>query len=290
MKRQPPRAVLYTRISTDEQAESGTSLESQPLACAQEAKRLAAEVVTHCQDAGVSGAFYETRPGIQDALKVIEDGRADTLIVHSISRLSRDSEHPAAIRNRVAAAGGRIVFCDMDFAPTPEGDLAFGIMGTFAEYERKVIRGRSMKGRRRRAEEGVQTSRGQRPYGYAIVTRDAVLRGEWPAELLGTYQVVEDEARWGRAMFTRYSEGSSLRQIALYLHRQGVPTPRGGVEWEAETIARILKNPVYKGEPTFGRRVNGVAKVQLSQSSPRAVSRRWYSMRSTQDSGHAATP
>ncbi len=78
------------------------------------------------------------------------------LIIANLSRFSRDREHQSAIKKRVQAAGARLVFCDMDFDDTPEGDLAFGIMGTFADYERKVIKDRTMKGRKRRAQEGLQ--------------------------------------------------------------------------------------------------------------------------------------
>ena len=80
-----------------------------------------------------SGALYHARPGIQAALRDLEAGKADTLIIANLSRFSRDREHQSTIKKRVEAAGARLVFCDMDFADTPEGDLAFGIMGTFAD-------------------------------------------------------------------------------------------------------------------------------------------------------------
>lgn len=56
---QPPRAVIYTRVSTDRQAEKGTSLESQLEsqleACQKKAKEMGAEVVSVHEEAGGDG-------------------------------------------------------------------------------------------------------------------------------------------------------------------------------------------------------------------------------------------
>src|SRR4028119_842290 len=169
-----PRAILYTRVSTSDQAEHGTSLDEQLAACTKKAQQLGVQIVGHGRAAGVSGGLYATRDRLQAALARIEAGDADTLITANLSRFSRDREHQSAIKKRVQAAGGGLVFCDMESADTPEGDLAFGIMGTFADYERKVIKERTMKGRRR-AEQGIQPCRNHSPFGYHVVTSKDVL-------------------------------------------------------------------------------------------------------------------
>src|ERR1041384_4753007 len=83
----PLKAVLSLRVSTEDQAENGTSLETQELACLRKAAELNAQVVTIYRDEGVSGALYHTRAGMQAALADIEAGKANLLIVYSISRL-----------------------------------------------------------------------------------------------------------------------------------------------------------------------------------------------------------
>lgn len=249
---QPAKAVLYTRVSTDEQADKGTSLAEQLIACGRKAEQTGAQVVAHYEDAGVSGALYESRPGLQAALRDIEAKRADSLIVYNVSRLSRDREHQSLIKRRVETAGGRLVFCDMSFDDTPEGDLAFGIIGTFADYERKSIRKRTMAGRRRRAEEGIQPSRSRSPHGYHIVTKKDVLAGLFPLELLGTYQIVRDQAEAIRHIFYGYADGKSLTVLTRELQAL-YPVPRGGQYWRRDSLKRIMENPVYKGTPAFGR-------------------------------------
>ncbi len=247
-------AVLYTRVSTGDQDKNGTSPETQLSACRARALAEGLPVVAQYHDGGISGGFLLTRAGMQAALADIQAGRADTLICANISRYSRDTEHQQAIKKAVKAAGGHLVFCDMAFDDTPEGDLAFGVMGTFAEYERKVIRQRTMRGKRKRAEEGQQPQRSRSPYGYHIVTNAEVAAGLHPAHLRGRYLVLEPMAGMVRRIFADYHSGAfSLSALCLALNREGVATPGHGRAWQEATLRVILMNPVYKGEPVSGR-------------------------------------
>lgn len=249
-----PCAVVYTRVSTDEQASHGTSLESQLAACLAKAESVGARVVATYDDAGVSGGFYATRSGLQSALALIDEGRADLLIVASVSRLSRDVEHQAVIKKRIQVAGGRLVFCDMSCEDTPEGDFTVGIFGHFAQYERLLIKSRTTNGRRKRAEEGVQPARTLSPYGYYLPTHADALRGVYTAAEVGKYLVVEDRAHWIREAFARCAAGESLRSITRYLGDMGAPTPRGGATWHQTSLLVILRNPIYKGLGAYGKK------------------------------------
>ena len=162
-------------------------------------------------------------------------------------------EHQQAIKKAVKAAGGRIVFCDMDFDDTPEGDLAFGIMGGFAQYERALIKDRTMKGKRKRAEEGQQPQRSTPAYGYHIVTNAQVECGLYPPEMRGRYVIIEAEAEIVRELFTRYAAGGGgAPPLARDLNARHIPASRGGL-WHPVCVAIILRNPVYKGQPAYGR-------------------------------------
>lgn len=68
--KQTQKAILYCRVSTEEQAENGTSLETQKEACLLKAERMGAFPVRICEDEGVSGTRYQTRPGIIEALRL----------------------------------------------------------------------------------------------------------------------------------------------------------------------------------------------------------------------------
>ena len=259
-------AVIYTRVSTGDQDKHGTSPETQLDACRKKALALGLPIVAEYYDGGISGGFLLMRTEFQAAIADIQAGRADTLICLNISRYSRDTEHQQAVKKAVKAAGGRLVFCDMDFDDTPEGDLAFGIMGGFAQYEKAVIKDRTMRGKRKRAEEGQQPQRSRPPYGYHIVTNAEVTTGIHPAEMRGRYLVAEETAPIVRRLFADYhSAGYSLSTLCLALNKEGVPTPAQGRAWREATLRVILMNPVYKGQPVSGRHKVSTDESRLGQ-------------------------
>ncbi len=250
---------IYARVSTPGQAREGTSLENQELMGHRKAARLGARVARVYRDPGVSGALYLARPGLQAALADIEAGRIGGLIVADMSRYSRDREHQARIRERVEAAGGRLLFCDLEFAwdeeegaLTPEAELHFHIQGDIAHYERAHKRLATMRGRRALARQGIQPARAQHPYGYHVVTRADVMAGRHPLDALGRYQIVEGQAAWVRQMYRLAAAGASLRDICRHLQERGVPAPRGGPWWYQQTVRHILARPLNKGEAVFG--------------------------------------
>ena len=248
------KAIIYARVSTTEQAVNGTSLEQQQERGFEYAERRDAIAVRVCVDAGVSGALYETRPGIIEAIEAIERKEAELLIVTKVDRLGRSARVIQQIAERIDRAGGQIVTCDgMELGRTSVGKLTLNTFAGMAEFERDTIRERSMNGRRAKALQGVQTTRNRSPYGYHIVTHKDVDRGLYSKELTGQYVIVEETAPWIREIFTRYAGGASLRAVASWLEAQGVPTPRNGKGWQAKSLHLLLANPVYKGEPISGR-------------------------------------
>ncbi len=66
----PRRAILYARVSTDEQASSGYSLAQQLEALREYAAREGYEVLEEVQDPGQSGASLE-RPGMDRVRKKV---------------------------------------------------------------------------------------------------------------------------------------------------------------------------------------------------------------------------
>ena len=247
-------AVLYTRVSTEEQAKHGTSLEGQRDACRKKALELSLPIVAEYEDAGVSGAFFDHRLNLQNALSDIREGRADTLIATELDRLSRDVEHQQRILKLVRTAGGRLVFCAGTFDDTAEGDLNYTFQGGFKQYEKSVIRRRLMNGKRRRLEEGIQPNRSNPPFGYHVPTQADVMRGDYPLEELGRYILIPEQAEVVRWMFESYAGGLlTLPEIAREMNARKVPTKRGGLHWRAVNFAYIFANPVYKGQPVGGR-------------------------------------
>jgi DNA-binding transcriptional ArsR family regulator len=81
-----PRAVLYGRVSTQEQADTGTSLATQLAALRRRARECCARIVAECLDDGVSGTRLLTRSEIQRALGFFRTGQANLRMVPDVTR------------------------------------------------------------------------------------------------------------------------------------------------------------------------------------------------------------
>ena len=86
------RAVLYARVSTDEQAEKGYSLPSQLEACRRYAEQNEMTVVAEFSDDYSGATPIESRPEGSKAHGMLKDGHADVLIAYRIDRIVRPPE------------------------------------------------------------------------------------------------------------------------------------------------------------------------------------------------------
>ncbi|HLV78947.1 MAG TPA: recombinase family protein [Chthonomonadaceae bacterium] len=253
------RAITYTRVSSDDQANEGTGLETQQIEAERLAERLGAVVVARESDPGISGTLPPgpERPAIERALRLLETGQADALIAYNASRLGRKTSIALSIWERVQEAGARLFLCDIGEV-TEANEIIFTLMGGYAQHEWRMIKQRMMEGRRRWAERGRMPSRALPPYGYRIVKKGEVgPEGEEP----GQYYIFEDEARVARLIFEWYAGGDSLYQVCRKLQNAGIPCSlenkgQAKVEhpmWCRSTIKRILNNTAYKGYAVWGK-------------------------------------
>src|SRR6266540_5943055 len=160
------RSVIYTRVSTDEQAENH-SLPSQIAACERYATQNGMVVVATIQDV-MSGAKLE-RPGLEKVRTLMAHGEIEALIVYTSDRLTRSVAHSLLLRDELKRTHTTLhcVTKGQASQDTPEGGLMATIEAAFAEYERLKIRERSMRGKRAKAESGKHHGIGKRPlYGY----------------------------------------------------------------------------------------------------------------------------
>jgi site-specific DNA recombinase len=89
----PKTAVLYTRVSTDEQARSGYSLAQQLEALREYAAREGYEVLEEVQDPGQSEASLE-RPGMDRVKDLVAAGSVSVVLAQDRDRIARE---PATI-------------------------------------------------------------------------------------------------------------------------------------------------------------------------------------------------
>lgn len=210
-KREGNRAVMYLRVSTDDQA---TSVEAQRAACTRIADQRGYEMVGEYVDENVSGTKrIDQRPALKRALADLAGDKADRLIVAKLDRLARNVRVALEIEEDYATRHGwGIVLGDMDIdTSTAAGKLQLSMFASVARFERDRISERTREALAVKRAQGVRLG------------RPSVL----PTEIVS--RIVSERA-----------EGASLRVIADGLTRDGIATAQGGKAWHASTVSKVL--------------------------------------------------
>ncbi len=224
-------AVIYLRVSTEEQAERGYSLAAQEAMCKARAKSLRAAVEVY-RDEGVSGSTLE-RPALNMARERLRRGDVRYFVCLDPDRLSRKLAHQLILTEEIEQAGCMLEFVNFDWKQTAEGRLYYSLRGAIAEYEKEKIVERTKAGKIAKALQGKLTH-APGTYGYRFDTVSD--------ELIP----LPHESAVVRYMFSMAIEGLSYKQIADRLNSCGIPSPRGAL-WSRGTVRRIVRNPTYKG-------------------------------------------
>src|SRR5215212_7737361 len=149
----PKRAILYARVSTDEQARSGYSLAQQMEALRGYAAREGYEVLEEVVDPGQSGASLE-RPGMDRVRDLVAAGGVSAVLAQDRDRFSREPAYTYLLRREFEEHGCELRALNDKGDGSPEGDLTDGILDQLAKYERAKIAERSRRGKLRKAREG----------------------------------------------------------------------------------------------------------------------------------------
>ncbi len=102
------RAIMYLRVSTEEQAEKGFSIQAQREECINKAQELGCYDVTEYLDDGISGSIME-RPMLINALEVMKHNKIDFFISFDSSRLSRNVSHQLILIDSIKKYGTKLV-------------------------------------------------------------------------------------------------------------------------------------------------------------------------------------
>lgn len=205
--------VLYVRVSTDDQADAGVSLDMQRESCRSYAKARGWAVIAEEVDDGYSGATLK-RPGIERALAKLRDGSAAGIIVWKFDRLTRWLRDLLAIVDLCDERGAALVsVTEAVDTSTPSGRLMLNIIGSFAQHERETISARVAAAMAHVKKQGYWTG-GHVPPGCEVVQdgeRRRLVRGP--------------HADTVAQVWTWVLAGDGLISIAKRLREAGVPAP-----------------------------------------------------------------
>ena len=135
------KVVAYVRVSTDEQATSGQSLEAQRTKLTAYADLYDLDLVEVVVDAGESAKSLK-RPGLQHALGLIRAGEAEGLVIAKLDRLTRSiADWQILIDGYFGERAGKQLFSvgDSIDTRTAAGRLVLNVLLSVAQWEREAI-------------------------------------------------------------------------------------------------------------------------------------------------------
>ncbi len=228
-------AIGYTRVSTEEQAREGISLEVQKDKIEKYAELHNLELIKNIVDEGESGKDLN-REGINEILSLIKDQKINHMIVYKMDRLTRNVFDLLYLIRKVFEPG-KIQFHSISEkidTETAMGKFFLTIMGGFAEMERDVISERTKAVLRHKISKGEYV--GSPALGYLASTGEN--------KFLEVDEREQDTVK--RIFYLKRYRHLSLGKIAKELNENAVLTKRGG-KWYSGTIKLILD----RGESKF---------------------------------------
>ena len=159
------RAALYIRVSTDEQAREGFSIDAQKRKLLAYAESQDWDVTSILVDDGYSAKDLN-RPAMQELLEKVRGEEIDVVLVFKLDRLTRSVKDLYHLLDEFARhdVGFRSSQEQFD-TTTTMGRAMLGILGIFAQWERETIAERVRMGMEQKVREGKKPG-GKYPYGY----------------------------------------------------------------------------------------------------------------------------
>ncbi|MDP9487490.1 MAG: recombinase family protein [Actinomycetota bacterium] len=157
------RVILYTRVSTDEQAERGYSLPEQMRELREHAKREGWEVVEEVVDAGYSRSSLN-RPGMNRVRELVAAGDVDAVLAWKRDRYGA-APWPGVLEVEFAAVGCALRSLD-DSGEGEDAEFMGGIKDLIAKRELRVMSQRAGMGKRSKAREGKIVGSGPALFGF----------------------------------------------------------------------------------------------------------------------------
>lgn len=245
--------AIYTRVSTTDQAREGHSLEEQE-------KRLRAmceannyEVYKVYTDAGISGKSTENRPAYQSMIRDMKKGKFNLIVAFKMDRISRSIVDFEDFFNLIKKYNCGIEFlCEKIDTSGAAGMMFARILGIFAQFERELIRERTLVG----VESAVNKGHfgGKPPLGYKHSLDES------GKHKLKEWHIEENEAEIVKEIFNLCASGKTYFQISNIL-KEKYPKVISSIrkdkitnkettiyrQWSDASISCILNNKCYMG-------------------------------------------
>jgi len=219
-----PLAAIYIRVSTEDQAKQGISLQAQEEALKNYASALGYELFNIYKDEGKSAKDIKGRKEMSNMLEDAKNKKFQAIFVYKLDRFSRSLKDLIETIERLKEWNVDFVSLQDKIETTSaSGKLMFHIISAFAEFERNVTGERTKFSMDKKARDGFLVSRA--PFGYKIVEKKLI-----PKENSYIVQELFQEFLNNEISLTKLAEKYNL---------------------SVNGLKKILKNQTYLGKIKF---------------------------------------
>lgn len=203
------KAAIYIRVSTQEQATEGYSIQAQTDRLIKYVEAKDFILYKKYIDAGYSASKLE-RPAMQDLIQDVQSKKVDVVIVYKLDRLSRSQKDTMYLIEDIFRPNDvELISMQESFdTSTAFGSATVGMLSVFAQLERKSISERMITGRVERAKKGFYHTGGQDrpPAGYQFNSDNQLIINEYEAAAI-------------KDLFRLYNDGLGKSSISEYLKK-----------------------------------------------------------------------
>jgi len=225
------KAAIYTRVSTEDQAKEGFSLDAQLDKLRSYCKARDWEISGEYVDDGYSGRYIKHRPAYKKMMDEIENW--DTLLVIKMDRIHRNSKNFMLMMEDLKKKNKEFVSMTESLdTSTAMGRFVMDIIQRIAQLESEQIGERVYIGMEQKARVNGGVLGFNIPYGYDYINNNL--------------RINKEESEFVKKIFNLYLEDNSMKKISDVLNDSNVPT-KNNKKWASQTISTILKNPTYCG-------------------------------------------
>jgi site-specific DNA recombinase len=219
------KAYGYVRVSSEEQAREGISLDAQEEKIKTYATLHDLDLIEIIRDEGYSGKNLN-RPGLQRLLGLIEGSEPEAVIVYKLDRLTRRTRDLLHLIEDVFSEGNTrfLSITEQIDTATAMGKFFLTVMGALAQMEREVVGERTSAALAYKKSQG--DTLGKIPYGYM--------------RLDGKLIEDQQEQKVLRRIRRMRKDGMSYQAIAQHLNQSGVPPRQKQAHWQPSSVHYIL--------------------------------------------------
>ncbi len=276
--------AIYLRLSLEDRVQEGslTQVKEESNSITSQRKMLreyirkdtelaTCEVLEFCDD-GVSGTSMD-RPGVQELLKQVKQGRVKCILVKDMSRFSRDYIELGTYLNQIFPfMGVRFIAVNDHYDSREQNGNTIGVDTAFQTllydlYSKDLSV--KVKASHQSKKANGEYITGVVPFGY-----------ERSPEKKNAVIVNQKEAEIVKYIFSLAADGFGSAQIAKRLVAEQIPAPmrmrhpdradiREHYNWLDKTVRRILNNRFYLGEMAYGKTVRKAVGSKNVKAVPR---------------------